>query len=331
MIAPDVERCRLVAERVAGIKVRRSFYGRDFLTFDADRETKLRVYLMSAAICHQTHDLHHPGLNLWGWDYMEHGFLKLFRDKHVLLNPGYLSICTEPDIEGMLLEAFSPDGNPENCTLDRIPERAAMLAEICRKLRSGYHSKVSSLIDEAEGRLIHNGFGLYESLAQFTAFSDPSRKKITFFIKLAVDAGVLFIRDPGHLVPIMDYHMQRVLLRMGCIRLDDPEVMSALKERKPMASDREVRNACIDAMRIIANESGQGILKMNDLFWPLGRSCCQETTLCADQKCAKSPCSFSRMIAVKDHMTCAFAEVCRGNAEEEYRKFWHPIVDTHYY
>ncbi len=331
MIAPDVERCRQVAGLVAGLRIRRSFYDRDFLTFDADRETKLRVYLMAAAICHQTRDLHHPGLKLWGWDYLEYGFLKLVHEKHVLLNPGYLSICTDPDIEGMLLGAFSPDGRPEHCTLDRIPERAGMLAEICRELKAGYQSKVSNLVDRAEGRVIHDGKGLYELLSGFKAFSDPSRKKTTFFIKLAVDAGVLFIRDPGNLVPIMDYHMQRVLLRMGCIRVDDPAVLEALANRRPLASDREVRDAAIGAMRIIAAESGQGILKMNDFFWPLGRSCCHETTLCSDHKCTKTPCTFSRVVATRDHKQCAFGEVCRGSAEKKYRDLWEPVVETHYY
>ncbi len=331
MVAPDVDRCRMVAGKLAGLKIRRSFYDRDFLSFDADRETKLRVYLMAAAICHQTRTLHHPGLNLWGWDYMEYAFIRLYREKHVLLNPGYLSICTGPDIEGMLLKAFSPDGNPAHCTLNRIGERAGMLTEICRALKERFNSKVSGLIDEAEGRLINEGKGLYESLPAFTAFSDPLKKKISFFVKLAVDAGVLFIRDPENLVPIMDYHMQRVLLRMGCIRLKGGVVEKALSERKPMDSDREVRDACVEAMRIIALESGHGILKMNDFFWPLGRSCCHETTLCRDHACLKSPCTFGRMVALKEHKECLFQDVCRASSEEQFMNLWEPMADTHYY
>lgn len=331
MIKLDHDRCVSIARQCSKLKVRRDFYARPFLNFDADRETKLRVYLMSAAICHQTHHLHHAGMDLWGWDYIEFGFLKMLRERNVLLNPGYISICREIDIEGMLLAAFSPDGDPANCTLDRIPERTAMLIEICRELKINYGSKVSGLIDASEGRLVNGEDGLYESLSRFKAFSDPFRKKISFFIKLATDAGVLRIRDPENLVPVMDYHMQRVLLRMGCLQLQDAQLRDALLSRKIMESDQEVRLACIEAMKVISLESGHDLLKMNDIFWPLGRSCCNESKLCADGSCAKVPCTFSQVADIADHQHCFFEEVCRGKDEAEYRDLWEPTVSTHYY
>lgn len=328
MISVEPEKCRHIADRCSALEIRKDFYNREFLSFDADRETKLRVYLFAAAICHQTHRLHHPGLNLWGWDYLEYGFLKILKERNVLINPGYLGICKVEDIRDMLLSAFSPDGKPENCTLDRTTERAEMLFDICQDLKRNYNSKVSNLIDAAGGRLIHEGAGLYDMLSRFSAFEDPFRKKITFFVKLAVDAGVLMIRDPENIIPIMDYHMQRVLLRMGCVRIDDENMMADLVARKPLKSDQEVRKACIEAMRILAAESGHGILKMNDIFWPLGRSCCNETTLCYDRRCMKSPCSFTVVSDITGHHQCYFEEVCRGSKESSYRDLWEPVVET---
>lgn len=331
MISVSATKCEEVAERLRDLNIRKKFYTREFLSFDADRETKLRVYLLSAAICHQTHELHHPRLNLWGWDYLEYGFLKMFRERNVLLNPGYLSICQELDIERMLLSAFSPDGDPVNCSLDRLPERAAMLVEVCRVIKQDYGSKVSNLIDSSNGRLIDNGKGLYEILPQFKAFSDPFKKKITFFVKLASDAGVYYVRDPEHIIPIMDYHMQRVLLRMGCIDIDEREIFQDLSERRSMGTDSPIRNACIESLRIIAEESGHGIMAMNDFFWPLGRSCCNVTTLCRERACMKSPCSFQRIVDVASHDSCYFEPVCLGAKDEAFRELWEPVVDTHYY
>jgi hypothetical protein len=331
MITLDRDRCHRVAGAIKNLNIRKTFYNRPFLSFDADRETKLRVYLLSAAICHQTHKLHHPGLNLWGWEYLEYGFLKMLEERNVLLNPGYMSMCREPDIEGMLLSAFSPDGNPLNCTLDRIPERTSMLMEICRELKQNHRSKVSDMVDQAEGLLINEGRGLYESLSRFQAFEDPFKKKISFFIKLATDAGVLRIRDPENLIPIMDYHMQRVLLRMGCIELGDDALRKALAEKRQLSSESEIRQSCIDAVRMIALASGYDVLKMNDLFWPLGRSCCNTMALCEAGSCIKTPCTFEVVADLEEHQQCFFEAVCRGSTDDAFRSLWEPVVDTHFY
>ena len=331
MITLDRDRCHKVAGAIKTLKTRKTFYSRPFLSFDADRETKLRIYLLSAAICHQTHKLHHPDLNLWGWDYLEHGFLKMLEEKNVLLNPGYISICREPDIEGMLLAAFSPDGNPAHCSLDRIPERASMIMEICRELKQNHNSKASDLIDQSEGLLINKGKGLYESLSQFMAFEDPLKKKISFFIKLATDAGVLRVRDSENMIPIMDYHMQRVLLRMGCIDLRDDAIRKDLAEKRQLASDSEVRTACIDAVKVIASVSGYDVLKMNDFLWPLGRSCCNTVALCEAGRCMKNPCTFEQVAELEKHHRCYFENVCRGSSDSAFRNLWEPVVDTHFY
>ncbi len=331
MITLDRDRCNSVAGAIKALSIRKSFQNRPFISFDADRETKLRVYLLSAAICHQTHKLHHPGLNLWGWDYLEYGFLKMLEERNVLLNPGYISICREPDIEGMLLAAFSPDGNPAHCTLDRIHERTSMIMEICRELKQNHQAKVSHLIDRSEGLLINQGRGLYESLSQFRAFEDPFKKKISFFIKLATDAGVLRLRDTENIIPIMDYHMQRVLLRMGCIVLRDDAMREDLIKKRQLASDSEIRTACIEAVRVIAAASGYDVLKMNDFFWPLGRSCCNTIALCEAGRCMKSPCTFEQVTELEEHQHCYFEKVCRGSFDIAFRSLWEPVVDTHFY
>ena len=331
MISLNTTQCLAVAKSLNQLPVRNEFYNRDFLAFDADRETKLRIYLLAAAICHQTHSLHHPKLNLWGWDYLEFGFLKMLQERNVMLNPGYLSFCHDVDVESMLLAAFSPDGDPVNCTLDRISERAGMLVDICKLLKQEYGAKVSNLIDAAEGKLVNEGRGIYESLEQFIAFSDPLKKKITFFVKLACDAGVLYIRDQENIVPIMDYHMQRVLLRLGCVEIEDNRMRQDLLNKRKADSDTIIRKACIDAVRIISRESGHEIMKINDFFWPLGRSCCNVTTLCHDSACVKSPCTFQQVAAVITHDNCYFEETCKGARDEKYRGLWEPQVITHFY
>ncbi|MBN2174917.1 MAG: hypothetical protein JW731_12355 [Bacteroidales bacterium] len=323
--------CEKIGKLIGTTDIRSSFYNREFLSFDTEREIKLRVYFISAAICHQTHTLYHPKLNLWGWYFMEYTFLQMVKNRSALLNPGYLSICSNVDLRLHLQKSFSFDGDPTNCTLDRLDERLEMLLEICSIVKTRYKGSISSMIDGCNGRLINDGKGIYEVLAGFKAFSDPHKKKITFFLKLATDAGLLQIRDPENLVPIMDYHMMRVLLRMGCVEVKDLGLREGLLNKKMQASDEDIRAKCIEAIRIIAKKSGHGILKMNDFLWPIGRSCCHEATLCHDTKCMKEPCTFYSIVKIGSHKKCFFETACLGNKDENYRKLWEPITETSYY
>ena len=330
-VSINKNKCVEVAAKLASYDIKPSFYKRPFLSFDAARETKLRVYLMSAAICHQTHSLFHETLNLWGWEFMEYGFLKMVKERNALLNPSYMNICPEEEVSNILQRAFSFDGNPQNSTLDRIEERTNMLLELCTEIKTNYDGFVSKFLDQSEGKLIKNGKGYYEILEKFSAFSDPQKKKITFFLKLASDAGVIHIKDQENIIPIMDYHMQRVILRLGCLNINDKELNTKLLNRALLATDEPIRGACIEALKIIAEKSGKSILVMNDYFWPLGRSCCNETTLCFDKFCLKSPCTLDQIVEIKDHSKCMFEEVCLGSKDDEYRNLWEPVLETHFY
>lgn len=320
-----------VGNALKQVQLNHGFQNREFLNFSADRETKLRVYFLSAAICHQTRTLHHPDLNLFGWEFMEYGFLQMLKKNLPILNPGYLSICSSNDTADMLKKTFSPDGNPNNCTLDRIEERVNMLLDICAIVKKEYKSSIANLIDASEGYLIRNGKGLYEQLPRFLGFSDPQKKKITFFLKLAIDAGVIKIKDPENLIPIMDYHMQRVLLRSGCVQIDDPEIQRKLSSKTPLSSDEPIRGFCIEALRQLAKQSGIELLTMNDIFWPLGRSCCFETTLCTSGKCEKNPCTLTQTLALANHDHCILQNACMGSSDVQYRSLFEPYVETHYY
>jgi hypothetical protein len=331
MVKVNIEQSKKVGKLLKQYTISKRFLEREFQSFNADRETKLRMYLLSSAICHQTHNLHDPIQNLWGWEYMEYGFLKMLKEGNPLLNPGYLSICCDTDVSIILKEAFSPDGKPEHSTLDRIEERTQMLLEICRVVKISHKGRVSDLIDQSGGRLINNGNGLYEILSRFKGFSDPRKKKITFFLKLATDAGVLSIRDPENCIPIMDYHMQRVLLRTGCVDITDTGLREQLTQRIQLVSDEPVRGACIEAIRIIARASGYSLFSMNDFFWPLGRSCCNNTLLCRNHHCEKSPCTLPVMIDIPHHDACILESVCKGRNLESYRKLYEPVTDTHFY
>jgi hypothetical protein len=289
------------------------------------------MHFFAVAICHHTYSLHHPVLNIRGWDFIEHVFVRMAKEQAALLDPAYISKATVKEITGMLAAWFAHDEQKQDCTLDRLDERAGLMLDAARKLMERYDGSVKRLFDESKGYLRKNENGLYEIMPAFEAFSDPLQKKSTFLIKLLMDAGMIEIRDPENFIPIMDYHMQRVLLRTGCVEVQDKTLRDQLLNRVPLSTDEPVRSRCTDAFMIIAMLSGRPVTRMNDYFWSLGRSCCNNTTLCYDGYCEKAPCTLSQIIHLDGHSKCIFEAVCPGAASEHYRNLWQPVVRTHFY
>lgn len=327
----DENVCADVAELLRRLPLRASFYDRPFLRIKAETELKLRGYFFAVAICHQTYTLHNKALNLYGWDYLEYAFHKLIAANHNFLQPGHLSEFPKNQIIKELAEFFSPDSDAVTSTLDRIDERVDLLLELEKFVDQHFQSSYLNLVTSTSNYLINNNKGYYEILPITSAFSDPLKKKITFLLKLLEEADLIAIQDPEHFIPIMDYHMQRVLMRLGCVQINDEELKNNLINRNEIDDDTEVRSACIRAFEIISRLSGYPVTKMNDFFWSLGRSCCNESPLCEFHSCEKTPCTFFEIVDLKEHKDCYFKSCCKGYRDSSVRKLWQPVIQTHYY
>lgn len=326
----DPEKCRLVAASIKPLTLNKNFYSRPYLNLDVPEETKFRMHFFATAICHQTHQLYHPGLKLFGWDFIEHVFIALAKNDHRLLKLQNLFTAEISEIESDLQSAFAHAQDPMVCSLDRLTERARLMKAAAGILMEKYDGQLNNLFKIAEGRVAGPG-GLYELLPDFEAFEDPQQKKSTLLIKFLEEENLIRIQDTENFIPIMDYHMQRVLLRLGCVAVVDKDYKRKIINRETLGSDEPIRGLCIEAFKIIAAESGHPVTKMNDFFWSLGRSCCNQTTLCTDQVCEKDPCTFTEIVEIGDHSRCVFQDICPGAVRESYRKLWQPVVETHYY
>jgi len=325
----DAGQCTRVAQAIRPLRIRQSFLNRPFLSMEVPREIKLRAYLVAVAICHQTANLIDRKRNLYGWDFIEEVFIRLSREGSPLLDPDHACSLNEKDVGALLAEAFTLPDQPGICALDRLEERTRLATELLEGISNKFGNSADSLLKDSAGQ---GGLQIiYNRLAQFTAFSDPLRKKSSFLIKLALDAGLISLDQASRFVPVMDYHMMRVLLRMGCVEVTDNKLRDDLLQRRPLPDDLPVRSKCIDAMLLISGEAGHPIEKTNDFFWSLGRSCCHTRPLCVWKTCEKNPCTFAVIVELDDHSACHFAEVCRAAQQEDYRNLWQPVVQTHYY
>lgn len=327
----NTEKCNQAGLMLRKLEIRESFFARAFIQNELNDELKLSMIFNAVAICHQTRLLANPVLNLYGWEYIEYGFLQLARSDSWLLQPDVVVNATQKEIAEVLGQLFSPDGHAANSTLDRLTERSLLLKGLAAFLQDNYHSSYTEFI-ASTGNKLGEDEGFYQKLSQTEAFGDPQKKKISFLVKLLYDAQLFIFNDPENFFPVMDYHMQRVLLRLGCVEVVDEELRMALTNQMPQSTDEPVRSACIEALKLIASISVHPIWAMNDFLWPLGRSCCHHNPLCVSGSCEKEPCTLDSMVILpRGHKTCIFQDFCAGSQDAKYRHLYEPIVNTHYY
>jgi hypothetical protein len=329
-IEVNTVQCEAIGKILQELSIKRTASERAFITFKADPETKLRAYLLTVAICHQTHTLINKPLNLVGFNYLEKVFMDLAIADSEMLDPAFLLQQTGQELPTKLGKLFSDTGALKDTTLNRLMERSDLIIDMSRKLVENHSGSISMLLSKSNGYLDRND-GIYSLLSDFNAYSDPLRKKSTLFVTLALNAGLLEIKDLENLVPIMDYHIQRVLLRLGCVEVLDPSLKHALMHQEKVDSDEEIRYASIEAVKLLALHSGHPLMSIHDFLWPLGRSCCKENPLCKSGVCDKNPCTFDLFVQLPSHKKCVFEGTCKGSLSQEYIKLWQPLVDTHYY
>lgn len=330
-VTTSYDRCRLLGRRLSGIQFKARFYQRPFLSAPMNDELRLRMVFFAVVICHQTYALKNTGLNLFGWDYLEHGFLAMASVSPEILSPTEVSKMDFHTLAHQLAPFFSPDGTASTSTLDRQEERAQLMIEAARWLNLRHQGNMITFLTSTRHQLDGDPESFYHQLQEVKPFADPLRKKSTFLLKLISDASLYQVTDPENLIPVMDYHMQRVLLRTGCVRVNDPELAEKLIQRQPLPSDEEIRTASVEAMTLIAREADLNPLLMNDVFYMLGRSCCLEQPMCQSHRCDKEPCSLTLTLTLAGHSQCLFSGVCTGETNDELRRMWHPVVETHFY
>ena len=324
----DANQCEKIGKTVASLDFKESFLKRAFLTLEISDELKTAMYYYAVGICHQTYHLANPELNLYGWDFLEFGFIGIAKQRPELLDAEYLVQLTPAELAVEIRPFFAPQNIAKNCTLDHLQERTQLWLQMAERIKDSGLSHLEYIL-RSDGQTTY----FYRELRQTEAYSDPLQKKTSFFMKLLEDAKLIKFAKDENVIPIMDYHMQRVIFRTGCVEVLDDELKSALQNRLAIQDqdELELREACIEAMKLISQYSGYSVFKMNDVFYTMGRSCCNENMICQTGKCEKSPCTLSLAIVLDQHKQCIFEASCRGKNDRDYRKYWQPQVITHYY
>ena len=331
MLSINNDQIEKIGRCISTLELKESYMNRPFITFDASNAFKSNAYIFASAICHQTHALRNETKNLIGWNYIEYVFTKLAETESKLLDLSYINSLSSEELADNLKRQFPLNDDNNLSSLDKAVERADLMKNIAAIILEHGCSNSLEFLNAITTNSTQSINKLYDSLSKMSAFSDPFRKKSTLFIKLLNQSGVVSFSDLSQIQPLMDYHMQRLLLRTGCVKILDEKLAKKLKKRESLESDTEVREACIEAIKRISDVSGKSVLDLDDLFWAIGRSCCNKAILCDSGKCDKSPCTLTTIAEITNHNKCVLQDGCEGYLRNELRQYWEPAVNTDYY
>ena len=140
MISVDSEQSKKIGKIVKKLNFKGSFYDRDFIQID--NKLKMAMHFYAVGICHQTYTLANPKLNLYGWDFMEYGFLDLMQNSpHLLISHKIVKLSVQQLIEE-LKPFFAVDNDPKQCTLDSLEERALLWQDMAKVLLNYFDGKI---------------------------------------------------------------------------------------------------------------------------------------------------------------------------------------------
>jgi hypothetical protein len=292
-------------------------------------------FLALVAISHQTSPRGHAPLEgsidgVWrrGWDYLFARLEEAGRRDPTLLTPTRWSDLSTDEVRHLFHDEELGDRltNPEH--------RAELLRDLGFKMISQGWSFADQFYRHCNGRIASGNPNLLQVLSQFQAYNDPVRKKSYFFLALMRNSGLWHYADDEALGPPVDYHEVRGHLRLGTVRITDPELLEKVRTGRTVTTheDVAVRQAVHDAIMRISDRSGlRNPSQLHYLFWNLFRSICtREAPQCFTLRPGCSlPARYMHLVDEHGTRRCPFVSICPSAGIHD--AIYEHIIETDYY
>lgn len=297
MIEVDTKVSRNIGELISKIEIK----GGNELTNESDLEYERFFWLIHTVIAHQINNF-----------FSERALRKISKEN---FNSNYLVKLREEELFELLKDYHKPE---------RImaKERAQMIREFCFVLNEHFSGKASVLLEKSNFEVDK----FKENLDNFVAFSeDPLRKKSNILVQILSRLKLVEFKDIEKVEPAIDYHLIRLALRNGRVKIKNEDLRLRIIEQKPVseAEDKLIREKVSEAFQVTAYASGKNIPELNWIEWHLARSVCVR----GEPQCHLDLNPVSEFLEFKFEGKCPLFEVCERRKEyvEE------PKFETSYY
>lgn len=288
---------------------------------EAERTLTLLFYV--DAICHQTRKFegYVDDKHLKGWDYLFACFERKLKEDADFINVDRMRKITGTQLGEILM------GSGE-----RYYERAYLLRNAAIILKRDFSGSVMKINEISEGFIKReDGKGMHDLMRRFKAYSDPLGKKIFLFLNFTKKVGFWEIRDPENLWTPVDYHLERVSLRIGLVDIDKKTFDKLSKGKKvPLTFDIKLREKIGGSVKEVSNISRIPIENLDQLFWSLGRSLCLREGPFCDGRDMEN-CTLKDITGIPCKNKCIFSSRCSAYKDPWRKALKESNIYTIYY
>lgn len=266
-----------------------------------NQESDLFLLYILVGICHQMN-----------WNFLISALDKVRTQTLSKFTPEYLAKITHRELASWL------SAYPRKERLDKKMRRVELVQDMSRFLLERYEGEVLNLARKSAGKM-GGKKGMYALLEETIAYGeDPLKKKATVFIDLADELGLIEFSDWNNYLPPIDYHIARILLRTGVVKVFNKTLLSSLMRSHPATKkeDLAIRQACIDAIVFLSGKESKMRKKIQGMLWAIGRDCCyEEQPNC--ESCQLKDCECQKYITNDCKRGCFLKEACLAFKENK--------------
>lgn len=328
MVSLNQERIDVLGKTLNEIPLPADFRQRFVPVMTAEEETARLALLWVAAICHSTKGGllgRVGGREVRGTEYLLAAFCGAANQDPALILVTAMRAATEDQLR-ILLTRFVAE---PQVTLSDLARRAEILRVLATEINDRFQGQIGRMLDEAQHRVGGEG-GFYALMDGFVAFRDPLKKKSGVFLYFLEVSGHWHIIDSEQVVPMIDYHVIRLLFRTGCLEITDPRLREKLLTKTVATAEEEalIRTAAAEARMRLAKMFD--VPERGELLYLLGRSYCRHAPVCVPGAMPEND-SFNLYTRLPFDGRCPFQAWCPGACQTTYRELWEPMVQTENY
>ncbi len=230
--------------------------------------------------------------DLKGSDYLWAAYHRWLNDDPAGLTPrGQRDL----DVETFVQRLESSDGH-------RLPAHALHLQQAQAYGRDltalGWQPAEMAALANADPRPLRRFLSLLDHVGGFK--EDPLRKKsvLLALILRQRPEGFLAFSDSEPVPPVVDYHIQRSCLRIGLVRVTDPDLRRRVTDRQilPSSDEERIRQTCYRAMEQLQSASGRSMGAVDWFFFQNRRRCPEMTEPVCGQCPLDSVCAHDKAL-----------------------------------
>jgi hypothetical protein len=327
MILIREDRIEVLRQSLASIKLPVDFQQRFVPALHTDQETAYLALLWVAAICHSTKGGLLGTINgreVKGTEYLLAAFCAAANSDSESVSVRRIMVMDEDGLRSLLVKPFVAS----TVVLTDLARRAEMLRVLATEIAEKFAGKIGVLLIQTDHH-VGGSEGFYAKMDQFSAFRDPLKKKSGVFLYFLEVAGLWKIVDHDQLMPMIDYHVIRLLCRTGCLEIQDPNLRHKLLAQSPVTEEEErmIREAAFKVR--ISLTPLFDVPERGELLYLLGRSYCRHAPVCVSGNAPEND-SFN-LYTGEVFKGCPFQFWCPGACDSSYRELWEPMIQTEHY